>query len=101
MKLTTSPRVNIGTNLVSILTSILVRKPIQIEASNAPNPAVAVIKDNPILPSLKISPAIVGCISSIPRTKNALIKTKNKPLAIIGVFIATFPPSSKRFKKCC
>ena len=72
---------------------VFVLKPIHIEANNAPNPAEAVIKDRPELLAFNISPAIVGCISSIPLTKKALINTINNPLKIIGVSKATLPPS--------
>ena len=63
---------------------VFLLKPIQIEANNAPNPAEAVIKDRPELLAFNISPAIVGCISSIPLTKKALIKTINNPLIPLG-----------------
>ena len=40
-------KINIDTNLVSILLLLLFLKPIQMDANRAPIPAVVVIKDNP------------------------------------------------------
>ena len=82
----------------SALKPALLPKPTHILPSKAPSPVAAVISDNPKLPFFKISPAMVGWISSIPRTKKPFIKTKNKHLKIISLLIATFPPSIKRAK---